>query len=68
MPKYCLKIHHTGILEKRSAGMKFRNQKKFRYGIVAYTGPFQPLVVTIFITILFSALMKKKLRIIIFSS
>jgi hypothetical protein len=25
------------------AGMKFRNKKKFRYGIPAYTGPFQAL-------------------------
>jgi hypothetical protein len=27
-----------------SAGMKFRNKKKFRYGIPAYTGPFEALV------------------------
>jgi hypothetical protein len=26
------------------AGMKFRNKKKFRYGIPPYTGPFQVLV------------------------
>jgi hypothetical protein len=26
-----------------SAGMKFRNKKKFRYGIPAYTGPFRAL-------------------------
>jgi hypothetical protein len=26
-----------------SAGMKFRNKNKFRYGISAYTGPFRPL-------------------------
>jgi hypothetical protein len=26
--------------------MKFRNKKKFRYGIPAYTGPFRALLVT----------------------
>jgi hypothetical protein len=26
--------------------MKFRNRKKFRYGIPVYTGPFRALVVT----------------------
>jgi hypothetical protein len=26
-----------------SAGMKFRNKKTFRYGIPAYSGPFQAL-------------------------
>jgi hypothetical protein len=26
-----------------SAGTKFRNKKKFRYGIPAYTGPFRAL-------------------------
>jgi len=25
--------------------MKFRNKKKFRYGIPAYTGPFRALVI-----------------------
>jgi hypothetical protein len=35
------------FLEKRSAGMKFRNKNKFRYGIPAYrpTGPFRALVI-----------------------
>jgi hypothetical protein len=28
----------------KSAGMKFRNEKKFRYGIPAYTGPIRALV------------------------
>jgi hypothetical protein len=31
------------LLEKRSADMKFRNEKKFWYGISAYSGPFQAL-------------------------
>jgi hypothetical protein len=31
------------FLEKISAGMKFRNQKEFRYGIAAYTGSNQAL-------------------------
>jgi hypothetical protein len=30
----------------KSAGMKFRNKKKFGYGIPAYTGPFQALIAT----------------------
>jgi hypothetical protein len=29
-----------------SAGMKFRNKEKFRYGIPAYTGPFRALDIT----------------------
>jgi hypothetical protein len=29
-----------------SAGMKFRNKEKFRYGIPAYTGPFRVLVLS----------------------
>jgi len=33
--------------EKISAGMKFRNKKKFRCGIAAYTGPFRALIQTI---------------------
>jgi hypothetical protein len=36
------------------SGMKFRNEKKFRYGIPAYTCPFRALSGTdIFIKILF---------------
>jgi hypothetical protein len=27
-----------------SAGVKFRNEKKFRYGIPAYTDPFRALI------------------------
>jgi hypothetical protein len=31
-------------VEKRSVDMKFRNTKKFRYGVPAYTGSYRALV------------------------
>jgi hypothetical protein len=39
MGKYKWRYHTLG-----SARMKFRNKKKFRYGIPSYTGPFQELI------------------------
>jgi hypothetical protein len=39
------KMYWYVFLEKRSAGMKFRNKKKYRRGIAAYTGPFRALCV-----------------------
>jgi hypothetical protein len=40
------------FLEKRSAGMKFRNKNKFGYGITAYrpTGPFRALVLCSYVS------------------
>jgi hypothetical protein len=35
------------VLEERSAGMKFRNNKKFRYGVPAYTSPLRALVIIV---------------------
>jgi hypothetical protein len=35
-----------------SAGMKFRNENKFRCGIPAYTGSLRALIATGFITLL----------------
>jgi hypothetical protein len=37
--------HRYVFLEKISAGIRFRNKKKSRYGIPAYTGPFRTLPV-----------------------
>lgn len=40
-----LRTYHTGIYEESGAGMKFRDKRKFRYGMPAYTDPFRALVV-----------------------
>jgi hypothetical protein len=43
-----LRTYHTGIYEESGAGMKFRDKRKFLYGVPAYTGQFQALITYIY--------------------